>query len=618
MYRFEYLLIRFLLIFLCFSSGAVNAQTIDCESNYDCKNNIFEIIIENRDELYGYCPDSRGLHVNNFRTFGCNKGSSGAADIIDSECIEPDWAVSWYKINAESYKYGSIIVNSNDIRRFTIDIFDKCSGNSILNELGYACDTLLKYHNSLIISDLSLYSYNGIYLAVGSEAEDAGSFELIVDLYNEDISYDDGLCNIKPARIVADKQPPYSAGEEVTFTVTAVYSQDVNKPVLWQQAIIPVFGEGWDISSFQYVGGPPDIFDGLDNLWKWYDDEEVRIRAKPFNLLTFKDVYGRLGMTDYSNLSAQLNEIKCLNQDSGLPGGWYAVSNGGGPDCENDGHPNNSWGSPRGYEQIQFTLRVKDYDYWVDDMDEVSKNLGIQVYQFTDYSIGCWFADREIDICYLDKPGVFSSSIETCKGVSVNYSKNIISGEKFNYSIETDQDSYDSNISFSWEIIKPEGVRLVYGSSEGTGKILNNQFVNLTPEIQTVTYKITAVNGKGCKSYSDIHVHISPDNKILYDKEVLKNGFWGKNDIINTDHINDWKIFPNPFQNKIFLESNNENEENYTIFIRSVLDADVFRHSFRYKSGSLLDIDAVDWISGVYIITIESDTETMTRKIIKM
>ncbi len=110
------------------------------------------------------------------------------------------------------------------------------------------------------------------YLQVsGGSPTDQGDFEVCITAYGDFV--DNGLCII--GQTVTVDPPPtlgsYEPGQTVTTCLTIEgYNQDAAD---WFHGLVPVFGEGWDVSTLTYVA-PPACGDGSGGFWEWYDSVE--------------------------------------------------------------------------------------------------------------------------------------------------------------------------------------------------------------------------------------------------------------------------------------------------------------------------------------------------------
>jgi hypothetical protein len=186
----------------------------------------------------------------------------------------------------------------------------------------------------------------------------------------------------------------FCQGEEVTLYFQFEYNK--NKINDWIQALIPDFGEGWDVLSLKTLSTIHNF-----DLWIEPDDEECAPLVQQVLplLCTYTDQTGRLRLCN-----SKCRNCPCsppLKAGSPLPAGWYYLSNGGAG-CDNTCNPNTRYGHPGSQEGLYIELEIKLRARVFQDINECSKNRNLQItlYTFTDAITGCWNSGDPI--CNMD------------------------------------------------------------------------------------------------------------------------------------------------------------------------------------------------------------------------
>ena len=325
--------------------------------------------------------------------------------------------------------------------------------------------------------------------------------------------------------IVPDAEPPYNPGQTVNFTVTIPpYSQTTT--IQWLQAVIPVFGEGWDPSSFEYFSGPPVAHTVPSGIWDWWDEGEITYNYSSTNYQLYFNELGQLAICHFSNCPPESDG--CISAGDRLPAGWYAYSPGSGPACQNNGNPNFGWGdgsSPSNSLTFTFSLTAREFE-GAEGCDPTGfKDLGVAIFTMSDQQTGCWQPASGADACRSDRPGIFKAQNKCCQGPEIEYEDTICSEGNFSWNIVTNQDAADPDIAILWQLQVPSGLEVLSGAISGAGRSLSNTFRNQTGTPLTAIYNILATNSLSCDIESQVFVTILPELDIaLPDPPVLCPG----------------------------------------------------------------------------------------------
>ena len=263
---------------------------------------------------------------------------------------------------------------------------------------------------TLNVPQIPVQSNTTYYLLVGSELDQGTTFDLCI---STEILL--SACIADHNLEVVDREnnlpltAPFCPGELITFSYDVDYTVDpvgTGNNCQWLQGVVPVFGEGWDIDGF--VPTP-----NIAPSWDWYGDGEVDYNWPNFRLSTYVE-NGRTKIAHYTLYPDNYDASNTFMTGTLLPGGWYAVTQGGQAGClPNPTDPDFAYGATAGCGTtyslaFNFSIRVRE-DCQVDD------NLEIAVYEFADGSIGCWIEQR----CALDGPVVYDEGIVECLPVDV-------------------------------------------------------------------------------------------------------------------------------------------------------------------------------------------------------
>lgn len=193
---------------------------------------------------------------------------------------------------------------------------------------------------------------------------------------------------------------PFMPGEEVSVHVSFMY--DANESGAdWFMGFVPMFGEGWDMTDFDYDANAPF---GNGNLGLWYEEggECAPILQEDIPLLcTYTDEDGNLQLCNILCEGCFECEEPGMEAGDPLPSGYFWVTNGGNAGCENDCSPGEGWGIGNITATIEwdFTLRVKDFDNNDDCSEKNDLSIGFQT--FSDGTAGCW--EDPAGECLLDR-----------------------------------------------------------------------------------------------------------------------------------------------------------------------------------------------------------------------
>lgn len=315
--------------------------------------------------------------------------------------------------------------------------------------------------------------------------------------------------------------PVFCQGEAVSFCFEFYYDPS-ETGVDWFHSVIPDFGNGWDMSSFE-ANSVTTSPEGA----QWFGPESgdcapYVTETMPL-ICSYTDEHGQL----------KLCNIKCgfcpcttpMDSSSMLPGGWYWVSPGG-EGCENTCNPSSSYGYPGsnvGLEvQLCMTLKTKI----LNGQDCFGNNdLQISFTPTSDGVTGCW--EDPVAECRLDVTQIgpaWSLDCTALPELMVAFENDtIFDGEQLQLSIT----SLDSNQTI---IVNPLPNEFVSGANSyvfnGNGGVISDQLTNLSGTPQAVRYIISNMPlNSFCSSNTDTIIVLvwPPDCTRVQDKTTWPN-----------------------------------------------------------------------------------------------
>lgn len=228
-----------------------------------------------------------------------------------------------------------------------------------------------------------------------------GSFELCISTTIDSTlclgefdggAYDDEFLLIEVIEREVEGLPldgPFIAGEEVTINITYLYDAS-DKGVDWLMGFVPVFGSGWDMTTFDFDENGPF---GNGTMALWYEEGEAcaPILQEPNPILcTYTNEDGNLEICNQLDSPCPDCPKSFMEEGDLMPSGYFWVTDGTPEGCNNDCSPGEGWGIGSASTQIEwtFTLTVKKSD----DLEDcyLNNDLSIGLQTFSDGAAGCW------------------------------------------------------------------------------------------------------------------------------------------------------------------------------------------------------------------------------------
>ncbi len=356
------------------------------------------------------------------------------------------------------------------------------------------------------LTDIPVQVNSTYYIAVMDLEDNIGNFDLCLSTLPANIP-----CNrefhLEEISSNVDDSPiggPYCPGEEVTFKLVVDYIEVTAANCQWLQAIIPIFGDGWDPSSFQ-ADGEPNGSTGVNSLyggaWDWYVEGDVDYNVSNPRLFLTPGAHGLV-------FCSPLTDPNCtgtvLNTGVGLPAGWYAWQSDG---MGQTGHPDVDYGDGAGCGnisgpwEVSFTLTAREYPDCSTQPSYSDCRLGMMI--FTDGETGSWVNQD----CVGQLPRYLNNSLDCSETPDIMAEDaEICSGQTFTIGITSDQDP----LQYTWTADAPAGIS---GAADGTGPVISQTLTNNTNGPLVVTYDI---QGKktACPAISEVEVTVYPDIEI--------------------------------------------------------------------------------------------------------
>jgi len=134
----------------------------------------------------------------------------------------------------------------------------------------------------------------------------------------------------------------FCVGEEVTMCTEFTYDASATS-IDWLHGIMPNFGPGWDINSFNGSGATLTVSTGTAGEWFEADGDCAPYITETMPLLcTYTDSEGVLRIcNDFCGTCPCSGP---LPEDSPLPSGWFWNQGGGQPDCAGECTPSDNYG----------------------------------------------------------------------------------------------------------------------------------------------------------------------------------------------------------------------------------------------------------------------------------
>lgn len=441
---------------------------------------------------------------------GCNIGAT--PDIVIPNCIPAGWSSVYFKFRSDATSSRvTIVINSNDpnVNTIAVALIPGCNS-------GQYIDCAQGGNGTVSLANVFIQPNTDYIIMVATPSGGTGHFNTCVQTFNPPDDYcisrdhkaDSTLANLK---VVATSMGspfsgPYKPGEEVTFEFN-IPNYSATNTIQWLQAIIPVFGAGWDPSSFNGAGKPVNSSGPNSHgaTWLWYEAGENDYNDSASYYTIYTDTLGRLAICYYTDPNCPNTGI---NAGDGLPAGWYAYRPGGSPACVNNDDPDDGYGDGlSGPWTVTFTLKTRPISGPESCTATGFIDCSVKMFTFSDQQVGCWNGSPRPNACAGDEYKQAGGVNKCCEGPIVDeLEKTICSGEQTAIQLTS---NLDPNVTFSWTVTAPPSVT---GASAGFGPFITQQLINNSNTPQIVIYHVTGtLSASACEGMpTDIPVTVLP------------------------------------------------------------------------------------------------------------
>lgn len=478
--------------------------------------------------------------------FTCVFGENAGAlpETIDNSCGIESFPTVWYQVQTDAVaELMNIQVSSLSFDSPTISLFQQITDCGDMIPIPMTTRNLDCVFGSNGVAEAfgTIVGANQIYyIAVSSFYSAGGFFDICVNTISS-------AANCVTSRDIeithrsagGPLTGPFFPGETVGVCMNVNSYTASNNGCQWFQGLVPVFGNGWDPSSFDANGQPLNTTmngnligasgNGLYGLatWDWFNDVDYHYDHLNYQLGDF-DANGTIDMCnllfdpDCPNTGGLLGG--CCNPCWGtplgtvLPGGWFAYGINGS--CPNPGPPirldwgdGNTCGGGMGPWAFCFDLKIRNYPDCQGSSSSSDLKLGFVT--MADGETGAWTGNASI--CALDQPASVNLPL-CCNGLSqVSESANpICSNQTFEYTLS------DPNVDY-WEWTVQSSV--VMGAKNGKGFVqeeIKDTLINPGNTLETVIYTIVGYGGGPCQVLiKELSVDVYPVIESMLSSQIM-------------------------------------------------------------------------------------------------
>jgi len=441
---------------------------------------------------------------------------------FNTDCNIGEEPTVWFQVPTDgNATLMNIHVTSSQINSPTITLFQSFQGCSDIQLVGLTQSNL----NCIIGSNgeaealsTSVNSNQNYYIAISSMNSNGGAFELCVNT----ISLSSECVTDRDIEITARSEGgslagPFLPGETVSICFNVNSYTAAGNGCQWFQGLVPIFGNGWDPSSFDADGQPINATingnaiglasNGLygASTWDWFQDVGYH-QVNPFLQIGDLDGNGTVEMChllynsdcpDFGGLTGGCCGPCWAFAGDILPPGWFAYGINGtcgtpGPPVSVDWGDGNTCGGGMGPWAFCFDLTVRSFPDCTEDPTTSDLTLGF--FTMADGETGSWTGGASV--CALDQPALITFPM--CCGGSESEDEILpdICGEGI-VEILLDQPGIEF---WSWTA---DAVN-VTGMSEGeggSGTIVIDTLVNTGNTPGTVYYFFEGTGTGGCFTF---------------------------------------------------------------------------------------------------------------------
>jgi gliding motility-associated-like protein len=492
------------------------------------------------------CTDATVINnVVSDQPFVCVDGCNLFADPegFNNSCGIGDFSTVWYQVftdNAATLM--NIFVNSTEFDAPTISLFLAVNGCANLQPVGLTSSNLaciVGSNGEASALGSSVGANQTYYIAISSLNSVGGNFSICVNT----ISQASACVTNREIMVTARSNGgpltgPFLPGETVSICMNVNSYTAAGNGCQWFQGLIPVFGNGWDPSSFDANGQPigatvnGNAIGAANNglygteTWDWFTDVDYHYNNTFFQI---GDLDGN-GTVDMCNLlydpnCPNLGGITggccgpCWGAPLGtiLPPGWFAYGINGtcptpGPPVRVDWGDGNTCGGGMGPWHFCFDLVTRPYPDCL--TDETTMNLQLGFFTTADGETGSWTGSASV--CALDQPSFLTLPM-CCSQLAEGFDDldPICSGQQFVYVID------EPGVDFwSWTVASGPVTGATEGSG-GPGTVIINTLNNVSGGPEVVTYTFLGFAGGACPVFAkEVTITVVPQIVATFDPVV--------------------------------------------------------------------------------------------------
>lgn len=491
------------------------------------------------------CESATEIEAISDAAFMCTTGTTLNAlpEDINNSCGIGDFPTVWFHIQPDgSASLINIHVSSTDFDAPVISLFYEnvdCS-NLIpipLTQSNLPCIVGSSGVAEAIASEVG--SSESYYIAITSLNSAGGEFELCVNT----ISVGSACVVNRNIEITSRSGSgpltgPFLPGETIGVCMNVQSFTAAGNGCQWFQGIIPVFGNGWDPSSFDADGQPLNATingnpigvpgNGIyaNSTWDWFSDVGYH----------HNDIFRQIGDIDGNgtlDMCSVLYEADCptfggINggccgpcwDDAGdiLPPGWFAYGINGtcgtpGPPVNVDWGDGNTCGAGMGPWSFCFELTTRSFPFCLED--ETTRDLTLAFFTFADGETGSWTGGASV--CALDQPAkiTFPMCCST-NGEDSETLNPICSGGIFEYIIDVPGVDY-----WQWSVDAGNVTGAHFGQGNN-GSIISDTLTNTSLQSEFVVYTFTGFATGSCSVFEqEVTIEVFPTISVSLDPLVF-------------------------------------------------------------------------------------------------
>ena len=465
---------------------------------------------------------------------GCNVGAT--PETFNNSCQIGMFPTVWYSLAASEVSLLNIQVNSIEIEAPTITVFQMLSDCNDLIQIPLTTSNLPCIVGSNGVAEAfgtDIVSNTYYLIAVSSTDAIGGQFTLCINtISSASLCVTNAEVSIEARSEGGDLSGPFKPGETISICMNVNVYTAANNGCQWFQGLVPVFGNGWDPSSFDAdnqplnttINGEPIGIAGNGNYgaatWDWFTDVDYHF-DDPLKQVGDFDGNGTIEMCSlaYDPDCPDLGGLRgaCCNPCWGaplgtiLPPGWFAYGINGscntpGPPIRVDWGDGNSCGGAQGPWSFCFDLIVRPYPDCLEN--PTTSDLSLGFFTFADGETGAWAG--KASVCAIDQPVkvTFPLACAQVTDLGVEIVEDKCTGSIFEYTIdEPGIENWSWSVSPFWAVKN--------SPKEGeNGYVIHDTLVNQFSGPVEVTYFFTGYElGSSNSVIKQVRFRIIPEIK---------------------------------------------------------------------------------------------------------